>query len=262
MRREYIDSMLHRMPAWVCAGWQRLGHMGGAWPSQCLVCRAWPAQPLCMACWQRFWQPAHRCQACALRLPLLQGQQPALPLCGACLRQPTGLAACVAAVDYAYPWSGLLARWKFQQTPGLTAEIARWLQAADGTATLLAQADVVLPVPLSSARLRARGYNQAALLARALAPGQTREGWLLRLQDTAQQSRLGRAQRLRNLGQALAVDPLQAPALRGRSVLLVDDILTTGATLQAAAQVLQRAGVQRVTALVAARTPAPGTAAP
>ena len=80
---------------------------------------------------------------------------------------------------------------------------------------------------------------------------------LLRLHDTQAQSGLGRAQRLRNLQGALAVDPLRASSLQGRSVLLVDDVMTTGATLQAAATALRQAGASAVSALVFARTPAP-----
>ncbi|MCL4771766.1 MAG: ComF family protein, partial [Burkholderiaceae bacterium] len=106
-------------------------------------------------------------------------------------------------------------------------------------------------------RLRERGFNQALLLARILAPAKTDATLLLRLHDTQAQSNLGRAQRLRNLQGALAVDPLRAAALQGRSVLLVDDVMTTGATLQAAALALRQAGARTVSALVFARTPPP-----
>ena len=80
-------------------------------------------------------------------------------------------------------------------------------------------------------------------------------GLLLRTHDTPAQSGLDRARRLRNLARAFAVEPLCAAQLAGRQVLLVDDVMTTGATLQAAAAVLRQAGAARVTALVLARTP-------
>jgi ComF family protein len=163
----------------------------------------------------------------------------------------------VAAVDYAYPWAGMVGHYKFQADPAWAPTLARLLQSTPWAEPLIDAADWVLPIPLSAQRLRERGFNQALLLARALAPDKTDATLLLRLHDTQAQSGLGRAQRLRNLQGALAVDPLRASSLQGRSVLLVDDVMTTGATLQAAATALRQAGASAVSALVFARTPAP-----
>ena len=150
-----------------------------------------------------------------------------------------------------------MAQYKFQADPAWATTLARLLQSTPWAEPLVDAADWVLPIPLSVQRLRERGFNQALLLARALAPDKTDATLLLRLHDTQAQSSLGRAQRLRNLQGALAVDPLRASTLQGRSVLLVDDVMTTGATLQAAALVLRQAGACAVSALVFARTPAP-----
>jgi ComF family protein len=111
-------------------------------------------------------------------------------------------------------------------------------------------------MPLHPARLQARGFNQAQLLARALAPAKCRRDLLLRIRDTPPQSGLGRAARLRNLRSAFAVEPLQAAALQARRVVLVDDVMTTGASLHAAAAVLRQAGAAHITGLVLARTEA------
>ena len=233
---------------------QRLGHglqrTLAALPSQCALCHAWPARRLCEACVARFAQPRPRCRRCALPVPTGVAE------CAACLREPPPLDACLAAVAYAYPWSGCLASFKFQGEPGWARPLALLLRSAPWVEPTLEAAELVLPVPLSATRLRERGYNQALLLARALAPAKTQARLLLRLRDTPPQSTLDRATRLRSVAGAFAVEPLQAAQLRGRRVLLVDDTMTSGATLHAAARALREAGATTVTGLVVARTDA------
>jgi len=226
----------------------RLHALAARLPSQCAVCRAWPAQRVCDACAARFAQPRARCETCAL--PLASGTR----RCGTCLRHPPALAACVAAVDYDYPWAGLLAEFKFQGDPGWAATLATLLRSTPWAEPLLEAAHLVLPVPLSRQRLRERGFNQSLLLARHLAPRKTDPGLLLRLRDTAAQSGLSRAQRLRNLQGVFAVEPLRSAQVLDRHIVLVDDVMTTGATLDAAAMALRHAGAQHVAALVVART--------
>ena len=229
----------------------RLHALAARLPSQCAVCRAWPAQRVCDACAARFAQPRTRCETCAL--PLASGTR----RCGACLRHSPALAACVAAVDYGYPWADLLAQFKFQGDPGWAATLATLLRSTPWAEPLLESADLVLPVPLSRQRLRERGFNQSLLLARHLAPRKTDASLLLRLRDTPAQSGLSRSQRLRNLQGVFAVEPLRATRVQSRRIVLVDDVMTTGATLDAAAMALRHAGAQHVAALVVARTEAP-----
>ena len=120
----------------------------------------------------------------------------------------------------------------------------------------LEAAELVLPMPLSKQRLRSRGFNQALLLARRLAPKKTADQLLLRLRDTPAQSTLSRSERLTSLAGAFAVEP-QAKRLAGARVLLVDDVMTSGATLFYAARALRQAGAAHITGLVVARTPRP-----
>jgi len=238
--------------------------------SQCALCRAWPARPVCAPCLARFACALPRCATCALPLP------PALPIpgasgshgapaarrCGACLRQPPPLDAVLAAVPYAYPWSTLVTRYKFGGQHGWAGFLAGLMLAAPGAAAALGSlqaGDWLLPLPLSAPRLQARGFNQAWELARALARqsgtlAQADARLLLRSRDTPPQSRLARAARLANVRGAFQVEPLRAAALRGRRVLLVDDVMTSGASLFAAAEALQGAGAAHITALVLART--------
>lgn len=174
--------------------------------------------------------------------------------CGACITSPPALDSCLTAVSYTYPWSGLVGRFKFNSSPGLAAEFARVMRSTPWVEPALESADLVLPMPLSKRRLRQRGYNQALLLARALDTNKLKTSILLRIKDTPAQSLLDRAQRLRAVADAFAVDPLLAAQLRGRRVVLVDDVMTSGSTLNAAARTLRAAGASHVTGLVFART--------
>ena len=128
--------------------------------------------------------------------------------------------------------------------------------SAPGAEDSLEAGDWVLPMPLSAQRLAERGFNQALQLAKFLSPLKTQPYTLLKLRHTAQQSTLKRSERLQNLAGALAVAPLRAASLRGQHVLLIDDVMTSGATLNLAASVLKQAGTAHVGALVLAKTPA------
>ncbi len=128
------------------------------------------------------------------------------------------------------------------------------MRSAPWAEPALERADLVLPMPLSPVRLRERGFNQAFELARRLAPGKTDAGLLIRTRDTPAQSGLTRAERLRNLQGAFAIEPLRASQVRGRRIVLVDDVMTSGASLFSAAQALRTGGAAHVSAIVLART--------
>lgn len=177
--------------------------------------------------------------------------------CGRCLREPSPLDACHAAVSYGYPWSGLIGRFKFQGQAGWAAAFSALMQQAPQAAEELATAHWVLPMPLAPGRLRERGFNQAWELARRLAPGRARADIALRLRETAPQAGLDRASRLRNLQHAFALEPARTAEVRGAAVVLVDDVMTSGASLCALAGVLKAAGAARVAAVVLARTEDP-----
>ncbi|MDD2879581.1 MAG: phosphoribosyltransferase family protein [Rhodoferax sp.] len=219
-----------------------------ALPGQCRVCHSWPAQAVCEDCVGQFAQPHQRCHTCALPLPN------GMPQCGACLKSPPPLDQCLAAVAYAYPWSSLIADFKFHDQCGLVRNFATLLQATPWVEPTLDSADLLLPMPLSTERLAARGYNQALLLARALSAAKTHTGVLLRIQDTPAQHTLKRTQRLTALDHAFAIDPLLAHRVKAARIVLVDDVMTTGASLHAAARVLRAAGASHITGLVFART--------
>lgn len=171
--------------------------------------------------------------------------------------------ACHAAVDYGYPWTELIRRYKFEQQSGYSDLLARLIlsvpQVAERLSTLEPD-DWLLPLPLSAQRLAERGFNQAWTLAQALhRHSACRAGLqarlLIRIRHTEAQTRLDREQRQANVRGAFLLEPLLAHAVRGRTVVLVDDVMTSGASLNAAAQVLRQAQAARVEALVVARTP-------
>lgn len=222
--------------------------LAGWVPSQCAVCHAWPSQRICNACAVQFAQPASRCQRCALRVPA------GVSVCGACLRHPPAFDACLAAVDYAYPWADALTDFKFRADPGWAGTLSTLLRSTPWVEPAIEAADRVLPVPLSAERLRERGFNQSALLARHLAGAKADAQTLLRLHATEAQSGLPRAQRLRNLRGAFAVEPSRAAVLHGQRLVLLDDVMTTGATVHAATLALREAGAAHITVLVLART--------
>ncbi|HDR9533841.1 TPA: ComF family protein, partial [Burkholderia stabilis] len=166
---------------------------------------------------------------------------------------PPPFDATLALADYRPPLDGLARGLKFHARLAIGAEFAARLARLIDDARGASGFDVVAPVPLSHRRLVARGYNQAWAIARPLARrlGVHADATLLaRVADTAPQSRLDRQARRDNVMAAFAV----AGGVAGRHVALVDDVMTSGATLAAAAHALKAAGAARVTNLVALRT--------
>lgn len=180
-----------------------------------------------------------------------------MPRCGGCLRTPPPLSRCIAALDYAFPWDTLLQRFKFTQAVELGPLLVRRMDEALDAAAADAP-DWLLPVPLSAERLRERGYNQSWELARGLARMRgipSAPAMLARVRNTDHQLQLAPDARAANVRAAFAVDPRYIAALRGRHVVLLDDVMTTGATLHELARTVLHAGAARVDAWVLARTP-------
>lgn len=173
------------------------------------------------------------------------------PRCAACRRHPPPWEFLAAAYLYLPPLVGVVRALKFGRAEHLGEALAEPL--AIRCAPWVSQVDLVTSVPLAWPRLLVRGYNQAEVVARPLArrlgvPYQR----LLRRRPRPRQALLSRSDRQRNLrGSFIARDRLPC----GTRVLLVDDVMTTGATLAAAATTLRRAGAVSVIAAVVARTP-------
>jgi ComF family protein len=225
--------------------------LGGRWPGTCEICRQGCQGALCLPCVAQFAAPVPRCGVCGLRLGL-----PA-PACARCRREPPPFEHTVCAVEYAFPWDRLIGAFKFQGRAELARALAsRLLDAVRRSAA--PRPELVLPIPLAARRLAERGYNQAWEIARPVAAAlriPADPALLTRPLDTGPQAELARGERLQNLRTAFMVDPARRGALRGRHVALVDDVMTTGATVREATATLLRAGAGSVQVWAFARTP-------
>jgi ComF family protein len=244
----------------------KLAHISQSLPSQCTVCRAWGQHLVCIACVDRFTSSTKRCTTCAA--PLAGNAT----RCGMCLQHGSVLDACYAAVDYDYPWDGLLAQLKFNgatrasgvsgANPAIARAIANAMGGHVALVQALHQATWMIPIPLSANRLRERGFNQALQIAKQLLASraqkstiQLRTDLLVRTRDTPAQVGLGRSERQRNMLHAFAVEPSLAAQVQGARIVLLDDVTTTTATLSAAAAAMRIAGATHVVGMVFARTP-------
>jgi ComF family protein len=212
----------------------------------------------CLACWQALdflGRPA--CSVCAEPLELAFHED---ARCGACLADPPPYDRVRAAVGYGPIARALALKLKYGRRPGIAVTMARQIRRAAGTAL---EGALIAPVPLHRRRLWSRGYNQAALIGRALmretvgeVPGDW-EGWtpdlLHRRRATPILRGLGRSARERAVQGAFALNPTEKARVKGRAVVLIDDVFTTGATARACAKVLKRAGATTVTVLCWAR---------
>jgi ComF family protein len=234
-----------------------LARLGRAlWPPRCLLCESAGSAglDLCDQCLAAL--PHNRCACLRCAIPMaaeidLNGH-PVEPTCGQCLRRPPPQNQTRAAFVYGFPLDRLLPRAKFHGDLASTRLLAALMACS------LAQAErpqALLPIPLHIGRLRERGYDQALELARPLAHRlglPLRDDLLRRTRATAAQSKLDARQRRRNLRGAFTVcGHRDLPS----HVALVDDVMTTGATVHAAASALLRAGIARVDVWVCARVP-------
>jgi ComF family protein len=219
--------------------------------------------PHCPACDARLNSPEPLCAACSISLYDLG---PACPRCAEphdgpvalecarCRRKPPPFARTVAPYRYGGELGAALRRLKYEPRPDIARTIAPLL--APALARAANDVDLIMPIPLHWRRMARRGFNQSALLldfaARGLQVPIDRVS-LRRNKATSSQSRLSARRRAANVADAFAVAPRRRKRVRGRRVLLFDDIMTTGATLSAAARTLLEAGATEVVAFCAAR---------
>jgi ComF family protein len=241
-------------------GLARLGRaaLDALLPPRCLKCGAMVGEPgtLCPGCWSKvaFIAPPV-CAACGYPFEFAAGED---ALCGACMRERPAFARARAAIVYDDASRPLILAFKHGDRTDAAPAFARWLARAGGE--LIDAADLIVPVPLHWMRLFRRRYNQAALLGGALAKlthRPMRPDVLRRRRATPSQGRLGREARLRNVRGAFALARTGRARLEGRRVLLVDDVLTTGATVSACAEALLGGGASAVDVLTLARVVRP-----
>lgn len=238
--------------------------------------RAWPPwRPRCQGCGEPGADGLDLCPACHAALPRIRVACTTcgLPLrasathfpdsgaasgerrCDACLRSPPPIARVVAPFLYAAPLDCWLPRFKFHHDLAAGRLLSQLMLEACAAAP---RPDALIPVPLHRMRLRSRGYDQALELAKPLARTLSlplRTDLLQRQRATSAQSSLHASERHENLRGAFLVTPTTMSRPLPRHVALIDDVMTTGATLHAAARALAEAGVVRIDAWTCARTP-------
>ena len=225
-------------------------------PPQCLDCGTGVAEDgaLCPACWgEAEFIGACLCDTCGIPLPGDGGTEAGLT-CDDCLARPRPWTQGRAALVYAGSGRRLVLALKHGDRPDLAPALGRWLAAA--AVPLVAPDMVVVPVPLHPRRMLRRKYNQAALLGAAVARA---HGLLLeaaalrRVRHTPMQDHGSVGDRFANVEGAIRLAVRARPRLQGRPVLLVDDVMASGATLAAAADALAGAGAAEVSVAVLAR---------
>ena len=222
-------------------------------PPLCLSCRGPIADTgaVCGTCWQELrFIGDPQCSCCGFPFEIDYGGD---TLCAKCHEQKPDYDMARAALVYNDMSRNLILALKHgDQWHGVPA-FGQWLSRA---ATDFAAVDIIVPVPLHWTRLFRRKYNQAALLAKALAKNNSARmvlDGLIRQRSTQSQGTFRRKGRFRNVENVFAVHPARLAAVQGKSVLLVDDVLTTGATIQACTKTLLKAGAASVQVVTLAR---------
>jgi ComF family protein len=223
-------------------------------PPLCLSCQAIVDQPgaVCAACWARLsFLGAPMCRRCGLPFPHDVGVEAE---CAACIAEPPPWDRARAVLAYDEASRGLILGFKHADRLHAVPAFGRWLARAG--AELASDADLIAPVPLHWLRLALRRYNQAALLAQALAQATGRvcvPDLLARTRRTPSQGHLGRAERHKNVAGAFRARARYRDRIAGKRILIVDDVLTTGATARASTKALLAAGAAAVDVVTLAR---------
>lgn len=232
--------------------------LAAAVPSPCALCREDGTDGLCTACRRRFFRggPA-RCHRCADVIRSNTGE--ASMTCGKCLKRQPAFDATVVAADYVPPIDQLVLALKFGANLALAPLFARLLaDALFERREHVAMPDVLIAVPLGPSRLAERGFNQALEMAKPLSRALNialESRLAVRVRETGEQAGLHPDERRKNVRGAFTLSAESASLVKGKHVGVVDDVITTGETLDALAVSLKRFGAVRVTNLVFARTP-------
>ncbi|WP_428667675.1 ComF family protein [Reyranella sp.] len=237
---------------WCATAGRRL--LDSVLPPLCLGCNEIVAEPgaLCATCWPGFsFIAAPHCACCGV--PFAEDLGPGA-LCGACLKRPPRFRRARSALVYDDKSRSLVLPFKHGDRTDMARACGRWMASAGSE--LLAEAELIAPVPLHWRRLFTRRYNQALLLARSVSRASSARlapDLLRRARWTGSQAGLKAQERRTNVRRAFELHPRWAAAVKDKTVLLVDDVLTTGATVEACTQALQRGGARHVDVLTLAR---------
>lgn len=226
------------------------------YPPTCPFCREKVEKNgmICAGCWSDLTliEPPF-CARCSMPLEVaFQEEQ----ICGQCLLTPPAFSETRSVFGYGPLTKHLVLRFKNHHSTALAAFMGK--KMLEKSEDLMDQSDFIVPVPLHPKRLKERGYNQATLLAYHVAKGcryKVQPTLLIRVKNTPSQGTLSKGARQKNVEKAFALNPkIKKESLRDKTVTLVDDVMTTGATLSACAKALEGSGVKKVNVVVFSKT--------
>lgn len=226
-------------------------------PSHCLYCeKIISAEGLfCNDCWQKLqFITEPKCNICSNPFEFVVGDN---LTCSSCLSNPPSYDASVVIFRYNQIIGKVIGDLKYRDSTYIANKLAKilFIQAQPE----IAEADFIIAVPLHIKRLRKRRFNQSVLLCRALTKTEVTKtklipDFLLRIKNTAAQVSLRKKQRQNNLKSAFALNPKYQNIIKDKKILLIDDVMTTGATLENCAKILKKSGAKKVTILTIAKT--------
>ncbi|MDR2158086.1 MAG: ComF family protein [Holosporaceae bacterium] len=220
-------------------------------PITCCSCGAFvDSEGLCPECWKKIkWIDNPKCKICGTPFEL-----DIEAVCAECLRKRPHFDEAVSVMEYDDFSKGMILRFKHGDTTYISRQLATWIYRA--AENVIKNADIIIPVPIHFFKRLKRKYNQSELLALELKKlsGISYEPRILRKnKHTPQQEGLSRIMRLKNVNGSFGVNSQYSDLLRGRTVVLVDDVLTTGATVNECSKILKKHGAIKVTVLTVAR---------
>ncbi len=225
-------------------------------PSHCLYCeKIISAEGLfCSDCWQKLqFITEPKCKICAHPFDFKVSDD---LTCASCLSDPPAYDKTITVFRYNEIIKKIISQFKYRDTTYIAKKLAKFL--FHRSRAELTNIDLIVAVPLHKKRLRQRKFNQASLLCRAMLQHTPTTkfypDFLLRIKNTAAQVTLRKKQRKKNLKSAFALNPKYFQTVKNKRILLIDDVITTGATLENCAKVLKKAGAKKVTALTIAKT--------
>lgn len=224
-------------------------------PPQCLSCKAKVESngSLCHKCWEAIeFISSPQCVVCGVPFELATSER---QICGKCIADPPKYKAARAVFSYDDASSKLITNFKYYDSTASGLHFAKWmLRAGKG---FIDEADIIVPVPLHKIRLLSRRYNQSALLCNSLSEVTAKKvcnKLLIRHKNTKPQAGLSFNMRVNNVKSAFKVNNKFQDEITGKNILLVDDVMTTGSTINSCTKVLLKAGAKNVFVLTIAMT--------
>lgn len=224
-------------------------------PPRCVNCYCFTMQhgALCIDCWSKLnFISNPYCNSCGIPFEFVVGDS---LTCGDCITKNPSFDQARSAVVYDESCTKLITSFKYGDKTHHARILSKWIDLCGKD--ILNKTDFMIPVPIHLKRLRKRKYNQAALLAKYLQKDckiPILYDGLIRVKNTPQQAGLSSYARMRNLSGAILFNQKYKHQLQGKTVTIIDDVMTTGSTLEVCSRVLKKAGIKKIYALTVART--------